>query len=99
MIAEIIVNSSANELNRIFDYKVPEGYEIGQNIDIGYRVLGMIIPVAIFVIYLLISGTFQDFISYAVSGIKYFDNSIAYSLVVAYLISVNCNVEYLFKSR
>ena len=39
MIAEIIVNSSASELNRIFDYKVPEGYEIGKNIDIGYRVL------------------------------------------------------------
>ena len=39
MIAEIIVNSSANELNRIFDYKVPEGYEIGKDIDIGYRVL------------------------------------------------------------
>ncbi len=39
MIAEIIVNSSATELNRVFDYKVPEGYEIGKNIDIGYRVL------------------------------------------------------------
>lgn len=39
MIAEIIVNSSASELNRIFDYKVPENYEIGKNIDIGYRVL------------------------------------------------------------
>lgn len=39
MIAEIIVNSSANELNRIFDYKVPDDYEIGKSIDIGYRVL------------------------------------------------------------
>ena len=39
MIAEIIINSSAQELNRIFDYKVPEGYEVGKNIDIGYRVL------------------------------------------------------------
>ncbi len=39
MIAEVIVNSSAQELNRIFNYKVPEGYVIGNNIDIGYRVL------------------------------------------------------------
>ena len=39
MIAEIIVNSSASELNRVFDYKVPINYEIGKNIDIGYRVL------------------------------------------------------------
>lgn len=39
MIAEIIVNSSATELNRVFDYKVPDEYEIGENIDIGYRVL------------------------------------------------------------
>ena len=46
--------------------------------NILYRILGMIIPVAIFIVYLLISGTFQDFISYAISGIKYFDNSLAY---------------------
>ncbi len=39
MIAQVIVNSSAQELNRIFDYKIPEGYTIGENIDIGYRVL------------------------------------------------------------
>ena len=39
MIAEIIVNSSAQELNRVFDYEVPEGYVVGENIDIGYRVL------------------------------------------------------------
>ena len=38
-IAQVIVNSSANDLNRIFDYKIPEGYEVGKNIDIGYRVL------------------------------------------------------------
>jgi len=38
-IAQVVVNSSANDLNRIFDYKIPDGYEIGKNIDIGYRVL------------------------------------------------------------
>ena len=47
-----------------------------------YRVLGMLIPVAIFVIYLLISGTFQDFIDYAVLGIKSFDNFRDYSNLV-----------------
>jgi 4-amino-4-deoxy-L-arabinose transferase-like glycosyltransferase len=50
--------------------------------NILYRVLGMLIPVAIFVIYLLISGTFQDFIDYAVLGIKSFDNFRAYSNLV-----------------
>ncbi len=39
MIAEVIVNSSVNDLNRIFDYEVPEGFTIGENIDIGYRVM------------------------------------------------------------
>ena len=39
MIAEIIVNSTANELNRVFDYEIPEEYQGGKNIDIGYRVL------------------------------------------------------------
>ena len=39
MIAEVIVNSSVNELNRTFDYELPEGFIIGENIDIGYRVL------------------------------------------------------------
>ena len=35
MIAEIIVNSSSNELNRVFDYVIPEGMEV----KIGMRVL------------------------------------------------------------
>lgn len=39
MIAEVIVNSSANELNRVFDYEVSEDYTVGENIDVGYRVL------------------------------------------------------------
>ncbi len=28
MIAEVIVNTKANELNRTFDYSVPEGMEL-----------------------------------------------------------------------
>ena len=35
MIAEIIVNSSSNELNRVFNYVIPEGMEV----KIGMRVL------------------------------------------------------------
>ena len=35
MIAEIIVSSSTNELNRVFDYGIPEGMDI----QIGMRVL------------------------------------------------------------
>ena len=35
MIAEVIVNSSSNELNRNFDYEIPNGMDI----EIGMRVL------------------------------------------------------------
>lgn len=35
MIAEVIVNSNANELNRVFDYEIPEN----MNVSIGTRVL------------------------------------------------------------
>ena len=50
--------------------------------DILYRILGMIIPIAIFVIYLLISNSFKDFIDYAILGIKSFDNSVSYKDLV-----------------
>ena len=50
--------------------------------NIFFRICGIIIPIAIFIIYLLISGTFQDFIDYAVLGIKSFDNFRPYSDLV-----------------
>ena len=50
--------------------------------NILFRICGMIIPIAIFIIYLLVSNTFQDFIDYAVFGIKSGDNFIQYSYLV-----------------
>ena len=35
MIAEVIVNSTANELDKTFDYSIPEGL----NVELGMRVL------------------------------------------------------------
>ena len=42
------------------------------------RVLGIIIPVVIFLIYLIVTGALNDFIGYAIKGIAHFDNSILY---------------------
>ena len=42
------------------------------------RILGISIPGILFVIYLLITNSFLDFINYAVLGIKTFSNSITY---------------------
>ena len=53
--------------------------------EIGKRLLGMAIPIIILFAYLLITNTFQDFISYAVQGISTFDNHVEYT--------------HLFKSR
>ena len=61
-------------------FKKENKKEIFKNIL--FRVAGMLIPVAVFIIYLLASNTFQDFIDYAILGIKSFNNSIAYSLLV-----------------
>ena len=45
----------------------------------GMRVLGIIIPITIFVLYLIISKSFKDFLDYAVFGISTFNNKIKYS--------------------
>lgn len=42
------------------------------------RVLGIIIPGVIFLIYLIATGALNDFIGYAIKGISHFDNSILY---------------------
>ena len=44
----------------------------------GYRIIGVIIPVAILIIYLLISNSFASFWDYCVLGIKTFANNISY---------------------
>lgn len=45
---------------------------------VGMRLLGTLIPVLIFIVYLLISKTLGDFISYGVLGIKTFSNKVNY---------------------
>ena len=72
-----------------------------ENKHLLYRIIGIIMPLFVFIIYLLISNTFNDFISYCIVGIKEFNNSlslfeimkinntISYSIitVILYLIS------------
>ena len=46
--------------------------------NIGFKIIGIIIPIAIFVIYLLINNAFNDFLNYSVYGISTFTNYIPY---------------------
>ncbi len=50
--------------------------------NILYRIIGIVIPVAIFIVYLLISNSFYDCMSYIILGIKSFDNFIGYSKLI-----------------
>lgn len=45
----------------------------------GARVLGILLPVLIFIIYLVVTGSFYDFIDYAISGVRTFSNSVSYT--------------------
>ena len=47
--------------------------------NIGIRILGIILPVFILLIYLLVTNAMMDFISYAIQGISTFDNHIRYT--------------------
>lgn len=44
----------------------------------GVRIFGMMIPITIFLIYLGVNGAFNDFINYAIKGVREFSNSIPY---------------------
>ena len=46
--------------------------------NILWRILGLLIPIAIFIIYLLATGSFNDFLSYCIEGVRHFNNSISY---------------------
>lgn len=46
---------------------------------IGFRILGIIVPIILFIIYLICTNSFYNFIDYAILGIKTFSNSISYS--------------------
>lgn len=45
---------------------------------IGIRIFGMMNPITMFLIYLGVNGAFNDFINYAIKGVKEFSNSIPY---------------------
>lgn len=56
-----------------FDLKVNKFIKL-----IGVRIFGMMIPITMFLIYLGANGAFNDFINYAIKGVKEFSNSIPY---------------------
>ena len=45
---------------------------------IGVRIFGMMVPIIIFLIYLGVTGAFNDFINYAIKGVREFSNSVPY---------------------
>ena len=45
---------------------------------IGVRIFGMMVPITMFLIYLGVNGAFNDFINYAIKGVKEFSNSVPY---------------------
>ena len=42
------------------------------------RIIGILIPIIVFIIYLLICGAFYEFIDYAIVGLKTFSNNVPY---------------------
>ena len=45
---------------------------------IGVRIFGMMIPIAMFLIYLGVNEAFNDFINYAIKGVREFSNNVPY---------------------
>lgn len=56
-----------------FDLKITKFIKL-----IGVRIFGMMVPITMFLIYLGVNGAFNDFVNYAIKGIKEFSNSIPY---------------------
>lgn len=54
-----------------------------------YRMIGVIIPITIMLIYIIINGAFSEFISYTFMGTKEFSNYVSYKNLMAYKI-INC---------
>ena len=65
-------------LNQLFFIRNKESFKaICKNIV--FRIIGIVIPVIIFIGYLFITGAFNYFIDYCILGIKTFSNKISYS--------------------
>ena len=65
----------------VFIYMKKSGFDLKFNKFIkliGVRIFGMMVPIIIFLIYLGITGAFNDFINYAIKGVKEFSNSVPY---------------------
>lgn len=63
---------------KIFEIRKKE--EIKEFLKIAFtRVLGVIIPVICFVVYLAVNGAVSDFVNYAILGIRTFSNKISYN--------------------
>lgn len=56
-----------------FDLKITKFIKL-----IGVRIFGMMVSITIFLIYLGVNGAFNDFVNYAIKGVKEFSNSIPY---------------------
>jgi len=56
-----------------FDLKITKFIKL-----IGVRIFGMMVPITMFLIYLGVNGVFNDFVNYAIKGVKEFSNSIPY---------------------
>ena len=56
-----------------FDFKLIKFIKL-----IGVRIFGMMVPIIMFLIYLGVNGAFNDFINYAIKGVKEFSNSVPY---------------------
>lgn len=68
-------------LNRFFFVKSKSEIKMYLK-EILYRAIGIFVPIFVFAIYLLITKSFGDFISYSVLGITTFTNKIPYSYLL-----------------
>ena len=65
----------------VFIYMKKSGFDLKFNKFIkliGVRILGMMVPIIIFLIYLGVTGAFNDFINYAIKGVREFSNNVPY---------------------
>ena len=56
-----------------FDLKITKFIKL-----IGVRIFGMMVPITMFLIYLGVNGAFNDFINYAIKGVREFSNNVPY---------------------
>lgn len=65
----------------VFIYMKKSGFDLKFNKFIkliGVRIFGMMFPIIIFLIYLGVTGAFNDFINYAIKGVREFSNNVPY---------------------